>query len=88
MTSGAAATTSGSVRMISRGLLPVVDAQAGAVGQDAKVRVGDEDPLAQVVAKAVHDAEHHDERRDADHDAASGDHGVEREEAPLAARWR
>ena len=59
--------------------LPVVHPQAGAEGEDAEVRIGDQDPLPQVVAKAVHDAEHHDERHDADRHATDRDRGVERE---------
>ena len=40
--------------------------------------IGHQDALPQIVAQPVHHAEHHDQRRHTDRDAAGGDDGVER----------
>ena len=42
-------------------MAPVVDPQSGAVGEDAQVRIGHQDPLAEIVPQTVHHAEHDDQ---------------------------
>ncbi len=65
--------------------LPVVHPEPCTIGQDPQVGARDEDALPQVIAQAVHDAQHDDQRHYSHYDPADGDDGVERGEPAGAA---
>src|SRR4029434_2623015 len=64
---------------------PVVESETGAEGKDPEVRIGNQNPLPEVVPQSIHHAQDHDQSHDADGDTADGNQGIQRQRARTAA---